>query len=212
MPGLSNGLIQPRAKRARRRTVQKAARVVCSGTSFETRRRAAPLRLDEVRRSAWELRSKKRNPPAAGFPFYFDSASRAGERAALVAGRSGSELHVRDLAVGRLLPDVPDVIHGRAVALLVEGDVAEDGLEGHARMHGFGDLLRLDRLRLFRRLLDDLDRSVGIERVGLRVKVLRLELGDDLLGRRVLARVRAEGHQRAFDAGAADRGELVIGD
>ena len=41
---------------------------------------------------------------------------------------------------------------------------------------------------------------------------LASNFGDDGLRLRALARVRREGHQRALDAGAADRGELVGGD
>ena len=60
---------------------------------------------------------------------------------------------------------------------------------------------------------DDLHRGVAVERVGLRVELLGLEL----LRRRpwppgACAGPAAEGHQRAFDARAADGGELVRGD
>ena len=62
--------------------------------------------------------------------------------------------------------------------------------------------------RLLRRVGQDLGRRVGVERVGFRLEVLRLELGDDVLRVRVLARIRREGHERAVGAGAGDRGEL----
>ena len=55
-------------------------------------------------------------------------------------------------------------------------------------------------------------RRVAVERVGFRLELLGAELLHDVLGFRALARVGPEGHQRAFDAGAADRGELVGGD
>ena len=55
-------------------------------------------------------------------------------------------------------------------------------------------------------------RGVAVERVGFRLELLGAELRDDVLGRRVVARIGAVGHQRAFDARAADRGELVGGD
>src|SRR5579872_889620 len=42
------------------------------------------------------------------------------------------DLLVADLAVVAFLPDVPDVIHRRPIAFLVEGDVADHRLEGHA--------------------------------------------------------------------------------
>src|SRR5271154_3541889 len=116
-----------------------------------------------------------------------------------------SHLLESDLAVGALLPDVPDVVDGRAITLLVIGDVADDGMERHAGMHDFRDLLRIEGVRLFRRLLDDLDRGVGVERIALWVEPLGPERGDRVLGVRVLARLRAEGHQGAFDARAADR-------
>ena len=53
-------------------------------------------------------------------------------------------------------------------------------------MHDVGDLVRIGRVGLLRRLLDDLHRGVGIERVALRLETLGLELGDGVLGRRLL--------------------------
>src|SRR6185437_10616619 len=134
-------------------------------------------------------------------------------RPPLSGGRIGSsQLHEADLAVRALLPDVPDVIDGGAVALLVEGDVAEDGVERRPGVHGGGDLLRIERVRLFRRLLDDLHRRVGIEGVALRVEPFGLERRDRVLRVRVVSGLGAEGHQRPLDAGAADRREFAVGD
>jgi len=61
--------------------------------------------------------------------------------------------------------------------------------ERHAGVHHVGDFVRVDRVGLLRRLLDDLHCGVGIERVALRLETLRLELGDDVLGRRIVARL-----------------------
>src|SRR5580698_5799327 len=96
------------------------------------------------------------------------------------------ELHEADLAVGILLPHVPDVVDGRAVALLVVGNIADDGVEGYARVHDFRDLLRIEGVRLFRRLLEDLHGGVGIEGVALRVEPLRLEGVDRILRVRIV--------------------------
>ena len=57
----------------------------------------------------------------------------------------------------------------------------------------FGDALRIERVGLLGRLLGHLDAGVGVELVGLRVEVLRLERRHDLLGGRVVARLGAEG-------------------
>ena len=61
-------------------------------------------------------------------------------------------LDVGDLAVGALLPDVHHVVGTGDVALLVEGEVADHGLEGLAGLHGLGDLLGVERLGLLGRL------------------------------------------------------------
>ena len=130
------------------------------------------------------------------------------------SGRIGPRLKLLepDLAVGLLLPDVPDVVDRRAVAFPVERNVADHGVEGHARMHDFGDRLRVERIGFLGRLLDDLDAGVGVERVPLRIEALRLERRHRFLRIRVVARLGSEGHQRALDPGAADLGELRIGD
>src|SRR3982074_2433584 len=138
--------------------------------------------------------------------------------AATIVGLLG--LDIGDLAVGSLLPDVEHVaiflLAGDSVAghvtLLVGGEVAEHGLEHLAGMHHLGDLLGIERLRLLGRLLDDLDRGVAVERIGLRLEALLAEDVDDLLVRRVGARVGREGHQRALGAWPRDRGEFVVGD
>src|SRR5215204_6264734 len=144
--------------------------------------------------------TKKPAPVARGG---LSSVSRNDGRlhAHLVAG-------VVDLAVGALLPDVHDVVRTGDVALLVEGEVADHRLEGLARVHVLGHLLRVGRLHRLGRLLVDLDRRVAVERVGLGLEVLLAELLDRRLGVRVLARVGREGHQRAFGAGTGDRDEL----
>src|SRR3974390_1034220 len=85
-------------------------------------------------------------------------------------------LDIGDLALGRLLPDVHDVVQIGAVALLVIGDVAEHGVEGHAGMHLLGDLLRIGEFSPFCRLLDDLDPGIAVGRISLRLELLRAEL------------------------------------
>src|ERR1700730_15218422 len=100
-------------------------------------------------------------------------------------------LEIRDLAVRALLPGVEDVtvllfaadqvaVVGD-VALLVERDVAQYGLEGLAGVHDLGDLLGVERFRLLGRLLDDLDGGVAVERIGLRLEALLAERRDDVL-------------------------------
>jgi len=121
-------------------------------------------------------------------------------------------LLISNPSVVTLFPDEQDEFDRRKVATLVVGNIAYGSVEGHARMHRFRDFLRIERLHLLRCLFDDLDAGVGIERVGFRIEVLRLELGDDVLRRRIVARVGSERHQGAFDAGAADLGELVVAD
>jgi hypothetical protein len=91
---------------------------------------------------------------------------------------ASSKLLEPDLTVRLLLPHVPHVVDGHAVALLVVGDVANDNVEGLARMREGGDLLRIKGVRLLRRLSNDLDRSVGVERIALRIEPLRLERSD----------------------------------
>src|SRR6266581_875782 len=121
-------------------------------------------------------------------------------------------LDVADLAAGVLLPSVDRVVGAGNVALLVVGKVADHGLELLARADLLGDLLRVEGLGGFRGLLDDLERRVAVERVGLGLELLRPEFCDNGLGFRPVARVGWERHQRALDARAADRGELVGGD
>src|SRR5690349_2640178 len=78
------------------------------------------------------------------------------------------DLHIGDLAAGVLLPNVHHVVEPRDVALLVVAELADHGRELAARLDGLGDLLGIERVCGFRRLLDDLHRSVAVERVGLR--------------------------------------------
>src|ERR1700722_1081435 len=127
-------------------------------------------------------------------------------------GFASSHLLEPDLAVFALFPHVPDIIDGRAVALLVVRNITDDRVERHAGMHDFRDLLRIERVRLLSRLLDDLDRGIGIERVALRVEPLGLERSNRILRVGVLARLGTEGHERSFDARTPDRRELAVGD
>src|SRR5215510_12895030 len=122
------------------------------------------------------------------------------------------DLDVGDLAACVLLPDIHHIIEAGDVAFRVVADLPDDGVELAARFHRFGDLLRIERVRRLRRLLDDLHRGGGVERVGFRLEVLGAELVNDRLGLRALARVGAVGHQRAFNAWPTDGGELVRGD
>ena len=54
-------------------------------------------------------------------------------------------------------------------------------------------------------------RGVGVERVALGIDVLGLELLDDRLRGRLVARIGTEGEQRAFAVRTGDRGELLVG-
>src|SRR5262245_36145156 len=126
------------------------------------------------------------------------------------APKSSLDLGVGDLAARLLLPDVDRIIDACDVALLVIGQVADHGLELHARFDLLCHLLRIERSCRLRCLLDDLNGGVAIERVGLRLEILGAEFRHDVLGLRPLARIRPEGHQRAFRAGTGDRSELLV--
>ena len=89
-------------------------------------------------------RGEGRDPsPARGRRACPRAKTRGWPRSGRMRARA-SHLLEGDLAVGVLLPDVPDVVDRGAVALLVVGDVADHGLERHARMHDLGDLLRVE--------------------------------------------------------------------
>src|SRR4051812_39276057 len=136
--------------------------------------------------------------------------------------RAGSlRLEIGDLAVRPLLPGVEDVAvlllaldHvslAPDVTFLVEGDVAEHGVEGFAGVHDLGHLLWVERLRLLSGLLEDLHRRVAVERVGLRLEAALLaEQVDDRLVLRVGAWVGRERHEGAFGARAGNGRELVV--
>src|ERR1700722_5208400 len=115
------------------------------------------------RSGSWGEEQKKSPPSPAGSRV---SSDQAADLRPLLVG---------DLAVVALLPDVPDKVDARPVALLVVGDVADHRLERHAGMHDFRDLLGVERTGLFRRLLDDLHARIGIERVGFRLEALGAE-------------------------------------
>src|ERR1700730_3409612 len=94
--------------------------------------------------------------------------------------RGSVTLEIGDLAVRSLPPGVQDVALlllavddvavGGDVTLLVEGDDAQHRVESLAGMHPLGHLLGTDRLCLLGGLLDDLQRSVAVQRVGLRLE------------------------------------------
>src|SRR5262249_47433169 len=108
-----------------------------------------------------------------------------------------------------LLPDVHHVIELRDIALLVVGDIAENGFELHAGMHFFGDFLWVERLGGFRRLFDDLHAGIAVKRVGFWLELLRAEFLHDLFRIRLVARIGTVSHQRAFDTRSTDRGKFV---
>src|SRR5579871_2116433 len=112
------------------------------------------------------LRRRAANRRASSYQSY-----QRGRWRALGTGRR-LKLLEPDLAVGALFPDIPDIIDGRAVTLLVVRDRPDDSVECHARMHGCRHLLRIERVRLFGCLLHDLDRSVGVKRIALRIEAL----------------------------------------
>src|SRR5262245_29782683 len=160
-------------------------------------------------RAAAPAVKKKARPGCRGGPTRYDGAS-------LV-------LEIRDLSVRPFLPGVEHVavlllaayhvpVVGH-IALLVESDVAQNGVERFSRMHDLGDLFRVERLGLLGSLLDDLNRGVAVKRIGLRLETALLaEEVDDFLVLRIGARIGRERHQRALGAGPGNGRELVVGD
>ena len=78
-----------------------------------------------------------------------------------------------------------------------------------AMRHGRGEAARIRGVRLLRGIGEDLDRGVGVEDVALGIDVLRAEGLHHLCRGLALARVGAEGHQRALAGGTGDLPELV---
>src|SRR4051812_15068182 len=118
----------------------------------------------------------------------------------------GVDLDVVTLGV----PLVDDVVDHLDVALGVERELADHGIP-LAALDGLHHLLRIGGAGLGRGLRPHLQRRVGIERVAFRIDVLGLELLDDRLRRRLVARIGAEGEERAFAVRSGDRGELLVG-
>ena len=119
-------------------------------------------------------------------------------------------LKVGELAVRTLLPLVHDVAGKLGITLLVEGKIAQGGLERALFLELLGDSLGvvgraggLDAVR------DHLKRGVGIERVGFRLEAGCAELLDQILVLRQQARIGTESVQRALDGVTGDGGELV---
>src|SRR5580698_2383376 len=79
-------------------------------------------------------------------------------------------------------------------------------------MHLVGDLLRVCRVCRDRGLRDDLYASIAVERIGFRFEFLGAEFLDYGFRFRPIARIGTVRHQRAFDAGAADRRIFIGGD
>ena len=99
-----------------------------------------------------------------------------------------------------LLPDVPDeglvAVH---VALVVEADRAEDGVE-FVRAQRRDDRLGFDRAGLLDRLRPDLDPGIGIQRQTFRFIAIRAEFLDYcrcfLVGARIGVRDKPHAHRR----------------
>src|SRR5690606_29349436 len=96
-----------------------------------------------------------------------------------------------------------------AVALLVEGEFAQNRLERTLFLDRLGDFLRIVRTGCRGGLRYDLRRGVGIERIGLRLEAGRTELLDHFLGGRIVARIGTEGVVGTGNGVARDGGELV---
>src|SRR5262249_61663670 len=122
------------------------------------------------------------------------------------------DLGVGDLAARLLLPDIDRVIDACDVALLVIGQVADHGLELHARFDLLCHFLRIERFCRLGCLPDDLDGGITVECIGLRLEILCAEFRHDVFSLRPLARIGPERHQRAFGAGAGDCSDLLVGD
>src|SRR3954447_10754562 len=75
------------------------------------------------------------------------------------------DLDIGDLAAGVLLPNVHHVVEPRDIALLVVAELADHGRELAAGLDGLGDLLRIERVCGFRRLLDDLHGGIAVQSV-----------------------------------------------
>ena len=87
--------------------------------------------------------------------------------------------------------------------------LAENGLDRVAGAQPFGDLLAVGAAGCGCRLGPGLDRGIGVERVAFRIISAGLELLDDFLGFREVARLRSEGEDHAFTGGAGDGPELL---
>src|SRR5450755_117417 len=111
----------------------------------------------------------------------------------LISRTLGVDLRVTALGV----PFVDDIVELLDVALGIELQCADHGIPG-AGLDGVHHLLRIGGLGLCHGLRPDLHCGVGVERIALGVDVLRLELLDNRLGGRLVARIGTEGEQRAF--------------
>src|SRR6266699_4153005 len=114
-----------------------------------------------------------------------------------MSGTFGVDLGVAALVV----PLVDYIVELLEVALGIKLQCADHGLPGSG-LDRFHDLLRVGGLGLRRGVRPDLNGGIGVERVALGVYVLGLELLDDRLGGRLVARIGAEREQRAFAGGA----------
>jgi hypothetical protein len=130
-------------------------------------------RLKKACRSRYaRRRGKKRQKKTPG-------ASPPGARKDLRPGFLVLEVGV--LAVVALLPRVHHVVRTGDVALGVEGQLADRGLERTLGLGGLRNLLRVDVAGLGGRACDDLHGGVGVERVGFRLEAGGAELLDEFL-------------------------------
>src|SRR5271166_4274957 len=123
------------------------------------------------------------------------AASRAAVKAlAILPSATAVEKSALFLLVPSLVPFVDNVRHEAWVALAVELERAENGVEFPA-VERFLDLCRIGRVRLFGCALPGLDCRIGVKHVAFGVDVLCLISLYGIGRRRVLARIGREGQK-----------------
>src|SRR5262249_5974250 len=123
-------------------------------------------------------------------------------------GGSGA-LRIELGVVALVVPLVDDIVDLLDVAFAVIFQLAEHGVPraGLDRLH---HLLRIGCAGLLDGLRPALESGIGVERIAFGIDALGLELVDDRLGGRLLARVGTEGEQGASASRAGDRGIFLV--